>query len=423
MKTQVIQELFKHNCIKTGEFTLKNGDISPIYINLKNVISNPHILNLISVLLFEKLSILDYNRIIGAPYGGFIYSNALSVKYNIPSLFMRKEKKNYGVKKIIEGEYNQGDQCVFIEDTMTTGCSVLECINKIKHLIHINSILLVCDRRINKTPQLNNYKIYSLFTIYDIIETLYITSKIDNTFYYKLQSYFKIHKKKKETTDLLDYYSIKNIIIKKINTKNTNMCLDIDLKNINDIFKIIELYGNDILILKIYSDIIEDINDNTIEDFLKLKDKYNILIMDGKQFNKNESVFFQEFTKSNKKLFKWIDIITLTDIYPRSIYNIVYTINNKHEKNIKIVLDGYSNIEKTLYLLNTDNNVLAISSDDYNIDSNNLFNSVLKFKTYTNEYFKGKYLYFIKRDLFYKNNIFVSITNLKNHFIKLWDLN
>ena len=201
------------------------------------------------------------------------------------------------------------------------------------------------------------------------------------------------------------------------------MCLDIDLKNINDIFKIIELYGNDILILKIYSDIIEDINDNTIEDFLKLKDKYNILIMDGKQFNKNESVFFQEFTKSNKKLFKWIDIITLTDIHPRSIYNIVYTINNKHEKNIKIVLDGYSNIEKTLYLLNTDNNVLAISSDDYNIDSNNLFNSVLKFKTYTNEYFKGKYLYFIKRDLFYKNNIFVSITNLKNHFIKLWDLN
>ena len=421
MKTQVIQELFKHNCIKTGEFTLKNGDISPIYINLKNVISKPHLLNLISVLLFEKLSILDYNRIIGVPYGGFIYSNALSVKYNIPSLFMRKEKKNYGLKKIIEGEYNHGDQCVIIEDTMTTGSSVIESINKIKHLININSILLVCDRRINKTPQLNDYKIYSLFNIYDIIETLYITSKIDNTFYYKLQNYFKVHKKN-INTDIVDYYSIKNTFIKKITNKNTNVCLDIDLKNIKEIFKIIELYGNDILILKIYSDIIEDINDTKIEEFLKIKEKYNILIMDGKQYSKNESVFFQEFTKTNKKLFKWIDIISLTDSYPKSIYNIVYTINNKHNKNIKIVLDGYTNIDKTLYLLNTDNNVLAIYSDDNNID-NNTFNTVLKFKTYTNEYFKGKYLYFLKREMFYKNNIFISISNFKNHFINLWNLN
>ena len=149
MKNQVIQELFKYDCIKTGQFTLKNGDVSPIYINLKNVISYPHILNMIITLLYEKLSILNYDNILGVPYGGFIFSNALCVKYNIPSIFVRKDKKKYGLKNI-EGNYNIGDKCIIIEDTEFTGSSADECIKKLEHILNIDTILIVCDRRIEK---------------------------------------------------------------------------------------------------------------------------------------------------------------------------------------------------------------------------------------------------------------------------------
>ena len=40
--------------------------------------------------------------------------------------------KKYGLKKSIEGEYNENDKCLIIEDTITTGSSALQFINNIK---------------------------------------------------------------------------------------------------------------------------------------------------------------------------------------------------------------------------------------------------------------------------------------------------
>ena len=44
MKNEIIKELIESNCIKIGNFTLKNGDISKYYYDMKNLISNPALL-------------------------------------------------------------------------------------------------------------------------------------------------------------------------------------------------------------------------------------------------------------------------------------------------------------------------------------------------------------------------------------------
>ena len=38
----LILDLYKKDCIKLGNFKLKNNDTSPIYIDMKNIISYPY---------------------------------------------------------------------------------------------------------------------------------------------------------------------------------------------------------------------------------------------------------------------------------------------------------------------------------------------------------------------------------------------
>ena len=41
-------------------------------------------------------------------------------------IFKRKEIKDYGCKKMVEGAYKSGDSCLLIEDVVVYGTSILE---------------------------------------------------------------------------------------------------------------------------------------------------------------------------------------------------------------------------------------------------------------------------------------------------------
>lgn len=55
-----------------------------------------------------------------------LYINADSVHQNIPMLIRRKETKGYGTKKLVEGNYNKGQNCLVVEDVIVSGSSVYE---------------------------------------------------------------------------------------------------------------------------------------------------------------------------------------------------------------------------------------------------------------------------------------------------------
>ena len=51
---------------------------------------------------------------------------AVSVLINKPMVFKRKEAKNYGCKKLVEGIYKENDRCLLIEDVVVYGTSIIE---------------------------------------------------------------------------------------------------------------------------------------------------------------------------------------------------------------------------------------------------------------------------------------------------------
>ena len=97
----MIEELFQTNCIKIGNYKLKNGDYSKYYFNMKNLISYPQLLKRIGDDLYKKLP--EFDIICGVPYGGLPIASYISTNYNKPLIFVRDKTKGYGMQKRIEG--------------------------------------------------------------------------------------------------------------------------------------------------------------------------------------------------------------------------------------------------------------------------------------------------------------------------------
>lgn len=177
----IAQELFEIEAIKFGEFKLKSGILSPIYIDLRVIISYPKLLKQISDLFYQKLQNLDYDCICGVPYTALPIACALSINYDIPMLIRRKEAKDYGTKKIIEGVFKKLDKCLIIEDLITSGISILETTNSLKKEgLQVNDAIVLIDRQQGgfMNMQKNNIKVHSVFSLENLLNSLVMIKKI-----------------------------------------------------------------------------------------------------------------------------------------------------------------------------------------------------------------------------------------------------
>src|SRR3990167_2454958 len=113
-------------CIKTGEFTLKSGVSSSIYIDLRIIISYPRVLQNIAESLWKSMQHLDPMLICGVPYTALPIATAISIQHNIPMILRRKEQKTYGMKNKIDGIFTSGQECIVVEDVVSSGASILE---------------------------------------------------------------------------------------------------------------------------------------------------------------------------------------------------------------------------------------------------------------------------------------------------------
>ena len=153
---ELYELLLENNCIKKGSFVLKNGQTSDFYVDIKNIISYPFLIKYIGDQLYNMLD--DFDIICGIPYGGLPIALYISVTYNKPLIYIRDKVKEYGTKKLIEGEYNKNSRCVVIDDVLTTGTSIEKDISTLSDKVTIVDQAVVVNR--NK-----NYAIKSLLTL------------------------------------------------------------------------------------------------------------------------------------------------------------------------------------------------------------------------------------------------------------------
>ena len=166
-------ELLDAGCIKFGEFTLKSGLKSPIYIDLRQIISHPKLLAEIAQAYLPILSSLRFSRIAGLPYAAIPIATAISLAGDYPMIYPRKEVKTYGTKAEIEGEYHAGETVLVIDDLATTGGSKFEAIEKLTGVgLVVKDIVVLVDRQSGAKESLAQagYSMHAVLTISQLLD-------------------------------------------------------------------------------------------------------------------------------------------------------------------------------------------------------------------------------------------------------------
>jgi len=174
--------LLSAGCVKFGDFTLKSGLKSPIYIDLRQIITYPKLLAQIAEAYLPILQRLTFNRLAGLPYAAIPITTAISIAGNYPMIYPRKEAKSYGTKAEIEGEYHAGETAVIIDDLTTTGGSKFEAIEKLTGAgLIVKDVVVLVDRQSGAKESLEQagFHLYAVLTISALLEYWESTGNVE----------------------------------------------------------------------------------------------------------------------------------------------------------------------------------------------------------------------------------------------------
>lgn len=126
------EDIVKAGAFKLGDFTLASGRKSDYYVDLRTVTTDPVFLAKVAKAMAPHIGKCD--RIAGVELGAVPIATALSLETGIPFLMVRKQRKDHGAGKLVEGDLKPGHRVVFVEDTVTTAGSLIKAIGAVREL-------------------------------------------------------------------------------------------------------------------------------------------------------------------------------------------------------------------------------------------------------------------------------------------------
>jgi uridine monophosphate synthetase len=169
----LVEGLLSMGCIQFGEFTLKSGLVSPIYIDLRRLVTFPGWMTQVAAVYIQQLSQLEFDRIAGLPYAALPIATAISLQGNYPLIYPRKDVKDYGTGMAIEGIYHPGETVVVIDDLATTGGSKFEAIEKLAEAgLNVRDVVVLIDRQSGAREALTEagYRMHALLTLSQLLD-------------------------------------------------------------------------------------------------------------------------------------------------------------------------------------------------------------------------------------------------------------
>jgi uridine monophosphate synthetase len=331
-KTEFITALAEHGIIKFGEFKLKSGDLSPFYIDFRDIVAFPGLIAGLVELLCDELDGSDFDLVAGIPYTALPIATMVAQRLNKGLIYPRKEKKNYGTGKQIEGRYTAGSRVLVIDDVMSTGASKVEIGNLLEaEKLQVATFLVIVDRSpagVKAELTEKGFQLHSLFTLTEVFEILlsanYVTMDMvaacldfvagqSEKRRQALPTLGKIAAASKNTT-LRDLVAI-------CEAKKSNLVLSADVEKSEELFALIDKTADHICMLKTHIDIVEDYSFVVIERLRQMANKYNFMLFEDRKFADIGNTVRKQFHQGVYRIASWADFITVHSLPGAGIIN------------------------------------------------------------------------------------------------------
>jgi uridine monophosphate synthetase len=181
LSAALAEGLLKADCVRFGNFTLKSGIKSPIYIDMRRLTSLPDVLAEVASAYIPVLRQLKFDCLAALPYAAMPIATAISLQSGWPMIYPRKEAKVYGTKAEIEGIFQPGDRVVVVDDLATTGGSKFEVIEKLKAAgLVVSDVVVLIDRQSGAAEALAEagYKLHAVVTLTELLDYWESTERI-----------------------------------------------------------------------------------------------------------------------------------------------------------------------------------------------------------------------------------------------------
>ncbi|SHE59130.1 orotidine-5'-phosphate decarboxylase [Chryseobacterium sp. OV279] len=321
-KKEFFLECYKLGIIKFGRFTLKSGIESPFYVDLRPLASDPKILKNLANYLLEMLPLDNFDLICGVPYAALPMATAMSLESYIPLIIKRKEAKNYGTKKLIEGIYQKGQNCLLVEDVITSGKSLVETIAEVEQEdLKVADIVVVLDREQGGKQLLENkgYRVHTLFNISEVCTILQETGELSDEEVKRIQDFLQGNHIQFEEKTRSSYeqklahaqHSVSKKLLETALAKKSNLIASADVTTTQELLALAEKVGPHVIALKTHIDIISDFDyEKTILPLKALAEKHQFLLMEDRKFADIGNTQELQFTSGVFKITDWADFVT-----------------------------------------------------------------------------------------------------------------
>lgn len=145
-------QVVRDYALEFGDFTLASGKKASFYLDCRKVTLHPLGANLVAAGMLELMQPNLPNAVggmaIGAdPITAAIITLAGQAGIDLRGFIVRKEAKEHGKGRAVEGPVNPGDRVVIVEDVVTTGGSAMKAIDRVEEFgLEVVGALAIIDR-------------------------------------------------------------------------------------------------------------------------------------------------------------------------------------------------------------------------------------------------------------------------------------